>query len=284
MKKSVIMFVAVASSLLSQAQIGLFNKDVDQQWNETLYGVGIGEIECIEERVITKGDAIIRDESTVVPIIQNGNDTIGFFRQDGEKYYYTSKTFGKEFLLYDFGVQTGDVVSICYDLLWGMYDDLPQEIEEVTKFTVTKVDLITDKNGTERKRISLDCGDVWIEGIGSLNGLIHSCRMGSGAYTKLLSYKENGAVIMEYEPDCLCEKTAINTILSQIKISPNPVLNEVQITFPTDNNEIKIYDLQGKLLLQQNVGQMAEVNVSMLPKGTYVLMVNNSERMTFIKR
>ena len=284
MKKQIFLFAILVSSLLSQAQIGLFNKDVDQQWNETLYVVGIGEIECIEERVITKGDAIIRDESTVVPIIQNGNDTIGFFRQDGEKYYYTSKTFGKEFMLYDFGVQTGDVVSICYDLLWGLYDDLPQEIEEVTKFTVTKVDLITDKNGTERKRILLDCGDVWIEGIGSLNGLIHSCRMGDGAYTKLLSYKENGAVIMEYEPDCLCEKTAINTILSQIKISPNPVHDELHLTLPNAENEIKIYDLQGKLLLQQNVEFSAELNVSMLPKGTYVLVVNNSESLTFIKQ
>ncbi|MBR5434724.1 MAG: T9SS type A sorting domain-containing protein [Bacteroidales bacterium] len=50
------------------------------------------------------------------------------------------------------------------------------------------------------------------------------------------------------------------------------------------NNEIRIFDLQGKLLLQQNVGQSAEVNVSMLPKGTYVLMVNNLERRTFIKQ
>ncbi|MBQ3677693.1 MAG: T9SS type A sorting domain-containing protein [Bacteroidales bacterium] len=282
MKKQIFLFAILVLPLLSQAQIGLFNKDVDQQWNETLYVVGIGEIECIEERVITKGDAIIRDESTVVPIIQNRNDTIGFFRQDGEKYYYTSKTFGKEFLLYDFGVQTGDVVSICYDLLWGMYDDLPQEIEEVTKFTVTKVDLITDKNGTERKRISLDCGDVWIEGIGSLNGLIHSCRMGDGAYTKLLSYKENGAVIMEYEPDCLCEKTAINTILSQIKISPNPVHDELHLTLPNAENEIKIYDLQGKLLLQQNVGFSAEINVSMLTAGTYVLVING-ESYKFVK-
>ena len=217
MKKSVIMFVAVALSLLSQAQIGLFNKDVDQQWKETLYSVGVAEKQCVEERVITKGDAIIRDENTVIPIIQNGNDTIGFFRQDGEKYYYTPKTIDKEFLLYDFGVQMGDVVSICYDLLWEMYEDLPQEsLEEAIKHTVTKVDLVTDNNGTERKRISLDCGDVWIEGIGSQKGLIHSCQSSGGGYTKLLSYKENGVVVMEYEPDCLCENTAVKTILSQI--------------------------------------------------------------------
>ncbi|MBR4497638.1 MAG: T9SS type A sorting domain-containing protein [Bacteroidales bacterium] len=56
------------------------------------------------------------------------------------------------------------------------------------------------------------------------------------------------------------------------------------LTLPSANNEIKIFDLQGKLLLLQNVGFSAEVNVSMLPKGTYVLMVNNLERRTFIKQ
>ncbi|MBR7034135.1 MAG: T9SS type A sorting domain-containing protein, partial [Bacteroidales bacterium] len=54
------------------------------------------------------------------------------------------------------------------------------------------------------------------------------------------------------------------------------------LTLPTDNNEIKILDLQGKLLLQQNVGFSAEVNVSMLSVGTYVLVVNG-ESYKFVK-
>ena len=65
-------------------------------------------------------------------------------------------------------------------------------------------------------------------------------------------------------------------------LSPNPVKDILTLTLPTDNNEIRIFDLQGKLLLQQNVGQSAEVNVSMLPTGTYVLMVNG-ESYKFVK-
>ena len=61
---------------------------------------------------------------------------------------------------------------------------------------------------------------------------------------------------------------------SKIFFSPNPVKDKVTLTLPNAENEIKIFNLQGKLLLQQSVGQSAEVNVSMLPKGTYVLMVN----------
>ena len=54
------------------------------------------------------------------------------------------------------------------------------------------------------------------------------------------------------------------------------------LTLPTDNNEIKILDLQGKLLLQQNVGFSAEVNVSMLSVGPDVVVVNG-ESYKFVK-
>ena len=71
--------------------------------------------------------------------------------------------------------------------------------------------------------------------------------------------------------------SASNSVLSQ-----NPVKDKLILTLPNAENEIKIFDLQGKLLLQQNVGSSAEVNVSMLPTGTYVLVVNG-ESYKFVK-
>ena len=67
-------------------------------------------------------------------------------------------------------------------------------------------------------------------------------------------------------------------------IKNNPVKDYLTLTLPTDNNEIKIFDLQGKLLLQQEVGQTAQITVSMLQIGTYVLIINNSESLTFVKQ
>ena len=79
------------------------------------------------------------------------------------------------------------------------------------------------------------------------------------------------------------KRTAVEFIDNQqISISPNPVNDFLTLTLPTDNNEIKILDLQGKLLLQQNVGFSAEINVSMLQTGTYVLVVNG-ESYKFVK-
>jgi len=87
-----------------------------------------------------------------------------------------------------------------------------------------------------------------------------------------------------YELSFSAQRTALTDLYNKYIISPNPVKDKLTLTLSNAENEIKIFDLQGKLLLQQNVGQMAEVNVSMLPKGTYVLMVNNLERRTFIKQ
>ena len=60
----------------------------------------------------------------------------------------------------------------------------------------------------------------------------------------------------------------------QITLSPNPVKDKLTLTLSQAENEIKIFDLQGKLWLQQKGGFSAEINVSMLPTGTYMLVVN----------
>ncbi len=102
---------------------------------------------------------------------------------------------------------------------------------------------------------------------------------GSTEMSYLLCVKKGGKVIYHntsYD-DCYYyrERTAVKFIDNpQISLSPNPVKDKLTLTLSQAENEIEIFNLQGKLLLQQNVGQSAEVNVSMLPKGTYVLMVN----------
>ncbi len=90
----------------------------------------------------------------------------------------------------------------------------------------------------------------------------------------------------EYVETCHMESIPELFVFSNPKkygtISPNPVKDILTLTLPTDNNEIKIFDLQGKLFLQQNIGQTAEVNVSMLQNGVYVLVVNG-ESYKFVK-
>ena len=85
-----------------------------------------------------------------------------------------------------------------------------------------------------------------------------------------------------YELSFSTQRTALTDLYNKSIINPNPVKDNLILTLPKANNEIKIFDLQGKLLLQDNVGFSAEVNVSMLPTGTYVLVVNG-ESYKFVK-
>ena len=85
-----------------------------------------------------------------------------------------------------------------------------------------------------------------------------------------------------YELSFSTQRTALTDLYNKYIISPNPVKDKLTLTLPNAENEIKIFDLQGKLLLQQNVGFSAEVNVSMLQTGTYVLVVNG-ESYKFVK-
>ena len=85
-----------------------------------------------------------------------------------------------------------------------------------------------------------------------------------------------------YELSFSAQRTALTDLYNKYIISPNPVKDILTLTLPKAENEIKIFDLQGKLLLQQNVGFSAEINVSMLPTGTYVLVVNG-ESYKFVK-
>lgn len=106
----------------------------------------------------------------------------------------------------------------------------------------------------------------------------------------LIDIFESVSVLMDTQPTEIYEKKFIVEQSTGIKkvnacgsiIKNNPVKDFLTLTLPTDNNEIKIFDLQGKLLLQQNVGFSATINVSMLPMGTYVLVVNG-ESYKFVK-
>ena len=72
--------------------------------------------------------------------------------------------------------------------------------------------------------------------------------------------------------------------MSDVKclFTPNPVKNKLYLTLPQVENEIKIFNIQGKLMLRQVVGQTAIINVQCLKSGTYVLIVNNTEKQKIV--
>ncbi|MBP5583790.1 MAG: T9SS type A sorting domain-containing protein [Bacteroidales bacterium] len=209
---------------------------------------------------------------------------------DSVVYYYDIK-YKKELLLYDFAWKIGkEIKSVWLDEWDGISEDIPEYVYA----TVTKIDTLTLEDGKKYAYITTTHGTKCIQGIGDTEGftshlslLSPTCPCAQKLWCAIDSKSNNSDFIIYKDEQCddcyTCnEKLAIIESNNGITLSPNPVKDKLTVTLPNANNEIKIFDLQGKLWLQQNGGFSAEINVSMLPAGMYVLVVNE-ESYKFVK-
>jgi len=205
-----------------------------------------------------------------------GNEGMVAIRQAGQKIYAKTLNQDNEFLLYDFSVGVGDV--IISDSHQGYISRKP---------IVTAVDSVIMYNGEKRKRISVE-GDVWIEGIGSINGFMHPQREYvtcdcNNSYSLISFAKENhikfynSSLAASYS---ICggvfdgvEKISVNK--NSVTVSPNPVTTTSTLkwsgadTFST----LTITDLMGKTIQTVDVRGKSEITInrSDFNKGLYIV-------------
>ena len=88
------------------------------------------------------------------------------------------------------------------------------------------------------------------------------------------------------------EETDLEALASSLNIYPNPFSNQLTIDFVSDVNEenirISIYDLTGKVVLQTQTDVVEGSNkipmdVSALPKGTYLVRFDNENDSQYAK-
>ncbi len=66
--------------------------------------------------------------------------------------------------------------------------------------------------------------------------------------------------------------------IEQLSIYPNPASTEVYIDDLTEGSIVRIYNMNGKLMLSETANdQKARINISSLIKGVYVLNVQESK-------
>lgn len=299
MKNLLILFLLLLAEL-AYSQTNFSFVDDDMEWaylySETEEISSIKVPTILTVRYEYKGDTIINGfiYKKMFKSLNNGRIwlELGYFRQDKNEVFYIKKDSLNERLVYDFSEDIKcpflqpDRRSLASDSIllngvkkarWGFY----------------YAEWIRD---TDINQLNLEeyCEDIVIEDIGSIicppfDTLPYTPYGLCGAryYTSLLCVQKGDEVIW-HDPDyndCYYEQTAINTIENQqISISPNPVKDKLTLTLPTNNNKIQIFDIQGKLVLQTECGETASIHVSMLPKGVYSLLVNNSGSQTFIKQ
>lgn len=226
-----------------------------------------------------QGDTLIND--LVYNKVLQADDSLhsdwyvnGFIREDiaFQKVYLFDDYNQMDRLLYDFILEQGD------SILTGDGE------------SYAKVDTIIYEpfgNSTDiLKQIYFDSGGRWIEGIGSLWGVMEGLNAFfiTGEITELVCYYENNNLVY-HNPEfktCFPDSTAVSVSMfgnkKDIEIFPNPASDKITIySQNTRILEVEIYDLTGTCLYRNLIAgsNRIDLNTDNFPKGMYVLKVRD---------
>lgn len=167
----------------------------------------------------------------------------------------------KEYLLYQFGLDVGDTISI-------------KAYPSVSPIEILRIDSIKIDG---KFRLRYDVGNYWIEGIGSEKGLFGPYSYEFENYIRLTCFQQNEKFIWpDTTGDCLTISVEDVKIDSKLKVYPNPTQNTLHIETSSQNQQIEniqIISLSGKNVVQTN---QTPINTSELSQGIYFYQVEMS--------
>lgn len=205
----------------------------------------------------------------------------GYIRETVDnKVYFRSDTSLQDYLVYDFGIETGDTITIYAFSGYSAWTLYPMT------FYVCDTESLPI-SGELRKHFYLSPmfdGDTlgcycekWANGIGSFSGFLHiTDGTVGGHFTELLCFSENDT--LKYMADnyssCFIDNTIspelTNNIL--IEVSPNPVIDILKIGVISQNQNqfiIEIYNQNTSIILTKEFIGKASIDLSSLNKGLY---------------
>lgn len=278
MKNIFVLFIIIVTSTYNSfCQLNIIDSNCDKLWYITSGAFCNNPVDtCLMKTDIFKlGGTIMENEIVYTSVLKSSDsiliswDTIGYIREVNRKVFYKPYSKIYEFLLYDFGLELSSDIYM-YNRLYGI-DSL--------KFTVTKIDTILIGN-EKRKRMFLsgDQNEIWIEGLGSLKGLIFSGMFVSGGFTEVSCFSENGNIVYKnpkYE-NCFCTRneTAKIDLTNEPILYPNPSKGFVIIR-DMINAKFQLYDLSGFRIIDRNINtHNFNIDVSKLKSGIYIYNIN----------
>ena len=303
MKKLTLLFIItiiVSSQLFSQT----YRKLVEEGKIWSVYTEGIDDISSYW---ITFGSDSVINEKIYKKVISGGL-TYGFIREDNAQKVYFMNNALEEGLLYDFDVNIGDTVLIVNTFSWtNCLEDLTAVVDTIfysKSLTITNnCEALPDVFNTsflddsERKIIivrkidSENQLDYWIEGIGSVSGVLESgghfipclyCDM-FFMYKYLLCYFENSEQVYgltELYSWCNVSINIVENLKKKLSVYPNPVTSNVftvEFESPFSGNIILVNAI-GNTVLNKEVDSHATsitINLPNIPKGLYFLIATD---------
>ena len=216
----------------------------------------------------------------------------GFLIERDQRVFYMP-TLSQRRLLYDFGAEKGDTVTVYNDARM-LFQNHPTE----STYRVDSIDMIYIR-GVERKRILLttirssfhDGGEreTWISGIGSLSGLLFNSNCHIGCDAAWLSCLNIGDSLLYPEWDrtnCfyshfvgMPEASHLNSL---IKIYPNPAGDIITIESEiSDRYSIDIASLNGQLIHSSVMeGTEHQIDLSFRRRGIYFITIRSKDFVT----
>ena len=285
MKKISIVLTLLLVGLSTYSQEYFPMPDSGAIWNHNIVNSESTHYISSRFRLGTIGDTIInsKEYSKIYRLHEIDFDLsqatyVGAIREENKKVYaITTWDDEPEVLLYDFGVEVGDIIT---SNAMNGYMSIPVE--------VLAIDTVELLDGTLRKRIDIGV-DHWIEGIGSLSGLftpITSLLTNyTSPYLKCFYHNEAPVYIDAYTSSLYCETcfcvidTPSYEMDNALEVYPNPFLNELYIKTTIQGNfEFKIYNSKGIVVKEDRKVSSNIINLEHLPCGVYLIQIFDKEK------
>jgi hypothetical protein len=285
MKKLILFFALLAFCMNAKAQHYVPFPDSNACWNEVFTDV---DSPNYYYTYYIKGDTVI--DSLSFHKLYSIDDTrdikyLGGYRESNKKIYYLDGGCSDDMLLYNFNFTTGDSINISCSFC-----------DTTTPYTFIKVisvDSVLIEDMTYRKRINFSYGISWIEGIGSVTGLLYPELMCPACMCNiyLVCFRQNDSTLYFDSSDtCFSYVTSINELKSNndlITIFPNPAFSEILVIGNQSTvSGIEIYNMLGEKVYQSLVtGHYSPVtiDVSALQAGMYFMEVKSEKGVTVKK-
>ncbi len=284
MKTKILTTILLFSFLLSNTQnyeyIPLVNEGYVWSYCDVIK-VDINEYNLNYSQLKFNGDTIINDIA-YKKLFKHDCSLSGLYylasmREENKKVYAVYSGNHQEQLIYNFSLVVGDSIR-------------SPDNNDTHYFKVTKIDTIEVGTG-KRKRIKLDF-DTWIEGIGTLDRFMIYPLHALSLYDLgvRINYQKQGGEIIYKTNEWYFNKNECNTsLIEQIETNETvayfitPELLKVETKLSDPNYTFKLFDLNGKLIVQQNIDiKDNTVNVGQLSSGLYIFRLSRNSEVCFI--
>ena len=189
-----------------------------------------------------------------------------------------------EFPLYDFSIDDGDTVDV--------YNPISPLPENGGKFVLDSIISRPLENGNHRffylhaanPSASLSENTVWVEGVGSLTLINSPGAYPTGDNHMGCAFKDDQLVYSNTDSIFSCGALGVTEInkIGNLKVFPNPTKGMIAVQF-NGMYSFELTDISGKVVYQGNGIGHAEIDISELHAGIYMLTALSEENQSVTK-